>query len=173
MHHPADKQNPNDTLSFSTATCTLGALLVAHNQRGVCAIQLGDHESELAQAFAQRFAHAQHSQPAAQMAQIIRFIESPQSTLNLPLDIQGTVFQLRVWQALRAIPCGSTASYREIATQIGAPQAARAVAGACAANPLAVVIPCHRVVGSDGRLSGYRWGVERKVRLLQLEGALN
>ncbi|MDT4826431.1 Bifunctional transcriptional activator/DNA repair enzyme Ada [compost metagenome] len=103
------------------------------------------------------------------MARVVGFIEAPALGLDLPLDVRGTAFQERVWQALREIPPGSTASYAEIAERIGSPRAVRAVAQACAANSLAVAIPCHRVVRSDGNLSGYRWGVERKRRLLERE----
>ena len=103
------------------------------------------------------------------IAKIINFIDAPRLGVDLPLDIRGTVFQQRVWQALQDIPVGQTASYTDIARRLGAPKAARAVAGACAANPLAVVIPCHRVVRSNGDLSGYRWGIERKRILLEKE----
>ena len=107
----------------------------------------------------------------ATVAQVVGAVEAPGRGLDLPLDIRGTAFQQRVWQALRAIPAGRTASYAEIATAVGAPGAVRAVAGACAANTLALAIPCHRVIRSDGALSGYRWGVERKAALLQREKA--
>ena len=109
------------------------------------------------------------AQYEALMAQVVGLIEAPENGLALPLDIRGTVFQQRVWQALRAIPVGETVSYADIARRIGAPKAVRAVAGACAANVLAVAIPCHRVVRNDGALSGYRWGVERKQALLEKE----
>src|SRR5690606_17391074 len=103
------------------------------------------------------------------VADVVAFVDAPRNGFDLPLDIRGTAFQQRVWQALRGIPCGETATYAEIARRIGAPGSARAVAGACAANPLAVAIPCHRVIAGDGRLSGYRWGVERKRALLDSE----
>lgn len=163
-------------IRFAVGQCSLGAVLVAASQRGVCAILLGDEADALVRDLQDRF-------PAAELmgadagfeqwvAQVIGLIEAPQLGLKLPLDIRGTAFQQRVWQALRAIPPGQTVSYSELAERIGAPKAVRAVAGACAANALAVAIPCHRVVRSDGSLSGYRWGIERKSALLARESAL-
>jgi AraC family transcriptional regulator of adaptative response/methylated-DNA-[protein]-cysteine methyltransferase len=141
----------------------------------VCAILLGDDPDALARDLQDRFGQAilVGADPAfeALVAKVIGLVEQPGLGLDLPLDVRGTAFQQRVWQALRAVPPGRTASYAEIAKAIGAPKAVRAVAGACAANPLAVAIPCHRVVRTDGALSGYRWGVERKRALLQREAA--
>jgi len=158
---------------FALGQCSLGAILVAQSRAGVCAIFLGDAPEPLLQDLQDRFPHAvlhgADGRFEAQVARVIGMIEAPGPATDLPLDIRGTAFQLRVWQALRSIPAGSTASYTQIARLIGAPHAVRAVAGACAANPLAVAIPCHRVVRTDGALSGYRWGVERKRELLRRE----
>jgi AraC family transcriptional regulator of adaptative response/methylated-DNA-[protein]-cysteine methyltransferase len=160
-------------IRFAVAESSLGALLVACSERGVCAIALGDDPDALVRELQDRFPRAELAGGDAEfeqiVAQVVAFVEKPAVGLDLPLDIRGTAFQQRVWQALREIPAGSTASYAEIARRIGAPRAARAVAGACAANPLAVAVPCHRVVMNDGALSGYRWGVERKRTLLDRE----
>lgn len=162
-------------IQFALGQCALGALLVARSPRGLCAIALGDDPEELLRALQQRFVNAELIGGDAEferwVAQVAGFVEAPRIGLDLPLDIQGTAFQQRVWQALRKIPPGRTASYAEIAATIGRPKAVRAVAAACAANPLAVAIPCHRVVRSDGGLSGYRWGVARKQALLAREAA--
>lgn len=160
-------------IRFAIAQCALGALLVAASPVGVCAIALGDDADALARALQDRFPHARLTGDdpdfAHTVAQVVGFVEAPQIGLALPLDIRGTAFQQRVWAALRAIPPGQTLSYSELAQRIGAPRAVRAVAGACAANTLAVAVPCHRVVRSDGSLSGYRWGVARKRALLDRE----
>ncbi|RQO83602.1 bifunctional DNA-binding transcriptional regulator/O6-methylguanine-DNA methyltransferase Ada [Acidovorax sp. FJL06] len=160
-------------IRFAVGQCSLGAILVAHSGQGLCAILLGDDPDALVRDLQDRFAQAQLVGGDAQfellVAQVVAFVEAPGLGLNLPLDVQGTAFQQRVWQALRAIPVGQTASYADIAQRIGAPTATRAVAQACGANALAVAIPCHRVVRSDGALSGYRWGVERKRALLARE----
>ncbi|WP_255988652.1 bifunctional DNA-binding transcriptional regulator/O6-methylguanine-DNA methyltransferase Ada [Chitinolyticbacter albus] len=162
------------TIRFAVAQCSLGALLVAQSERGLCAISLGDDAAALVRELQDRFARAELVGGDAQfeqvVAQVVGFVETPRLGLALPLDIRGTAFQQRVWQALREIPPGQTASYSDIAERIGAPSAVRAVAGACAANTLAVAIPCHRVVRLDGDLSGYRWGVARKRALLEREG---
>lgn len=151
----------------------LGWVLVAATQKGICAIAFGDTSEELIDRIHIQFPQAKfcNNDPIFQqwVTAAIATIEVPQRSLNLPLDIQGTAFQQQVWQALRTIPIGSTLSYREVATQIGNPKAVRAVASACAANKLAIVIPCHRVIGSNGDLSGYRWGIERKRTLLEKE----
>jgi AraC family transcriptional regulator of adaptative response/methylated-DNA-[protein]-cysteine methyltransferase len=160
-------------IRFGIGQCSLGAILVAATDKGVCCILLGDDPQALVQDLQNRFSGAELLGGDAGfeqwMATVIGFVEAPGLGLDLPLDIRGTAFQQRVWQALREIPPGSTASYSEIAERIGAPKAARAVAGACAANAIAVAIPCHRVVRGDGSLSGYRWGVERKQALLERE----
>ncbi|WP_426688695.1 bifunctional DNA-binding transcriptional regulator/O6-methylguanine-DNA methyltransferase Ada [Rhodanobacter ginsengiterrae] len=160
-------------IRFAIGECSLGAILVAQSQRGVCAILLGDDPDVLAHDLQDRFPRAHliggDRDYEQLVAQVVGFIEAPALGLDLPLDVRGTAFQQRVWQALREIPAGSTASYSEIAARIGAPRAARAVAHACANNLLAVAIPCHRVVRNDGALSGYRWGVQRKRALLERE----
>lgn len=160
-------------IRFAVGQCSLGAILVAATERGVCAILLGDEPEALVHDLQHRFPRAELLGGDAgfehTVAQVVGLVEAPRLGLSLPLDVQGTAFQQRVWQALRAVPAGATISYAELAARIGAPSAARAVAGACAANPLAVAIPCHRVVRHDGGLSGYRWGVARKQTLLLRE----
>jgi AraC family transcriptional regulator of adaptative response/methylated-DNA-[protein]-cysteine methyltransferase len=163
----------NAEIRFAIGECSLGAILVARSAKGICAILLGDDPDRLARDLQDQFPNAQLIGDDAEFAQlvarIVGFIEAPQLGLDLPLDVRGTAFQQRVWEALRKIPAGATASYSEIAERIGAPKAVRAVAQACASNKLAVAIPCHRVVRNDGALSGYRWGVERKRALLARE----
>jgi len=160
-------------IRFAIAACSLGALLVASTDKGVCAILLGDDADMLLRDLQDRFPQAdlRGAEPDYEqtVAKVIGLVEAPALGLDLPLDVRGTAFQRRVWQALREIPAGSTVSYAELARRIGLPTGARAVAGACAANALAVAIPCHRVVRNDGALSGYRWGVERKQQLLDRE----
>lgn len=162
-------------IRFAVGECSLGSLLVAASEKGVCAILLGDDPNELTKDLQDRFPKAELSGGDQAFERIVAivagFVDDPQIGLNLPLDIRGTAFQQRVWQALRKIPAGSTASYAEIARQIGQPTAARAVARACGTNPLAVAIPCHRVVRNSGGVAGYRWGVERKRELLRRETA--
>ncbi|ROT99815.1 bifunctional DNA-binding transcriptional regulator/O6-methylguanine-DNA methyltransferase Ada [Marinobacter sp. R17] len=164
---------PDSRIRFAVGACSLGAVLVAQSQTGICAILLGDDPEVLVRDLQDRF-------PAADLApgdpdfesvvsQVVGFVEAPELGLDLPLDIRGTAFQRRVWDVLRQIPPGQTLSYTEVAERIGSPTSVRAVAGACAANRLACAIPCHRVVRNDGGLSGYRWGVERKRRLLEHE----
>ena len=163
------------SIEFAIGESSLGAILVARSQRGVCAISLGDDAEALLRELQDRFPRAELIGGDATfetlVAQVVGLIEQPNLGIDLPLDVRGTAFQQRVWQALRQIPSGETASYAQIAQRIGSPTAVRAVAQACAANTLAVAIPCHRVVRSDGALSGYRWGVERKRELLSREGA--
>jgi AraC family transcriptional regulator of adaptative response/methylated-DNA-[protein]-cysteine methyltransferase len=162
-------------IRFAVGECSLGSILVAQSERGVCAILLGDDPDELVRDLQDRFPRAVLVGGDAGfeqlVARVVGFVEAPALGLDLPLDIRGTAFQQRVWNALRKIPAGSTASYAEIARRIGYPKSVRAVANACAANALAVAIPCHRVVRNDGALSGYRWGVERKRALLKKEKA--
>ena len=162
-------------IRFAVGACSLGAILVAASEKGVCAIAFGEDPAMLVRDLQDRFPKAElvGGDPAfeATVARVVGAVEAPGLGLDLPLDIRGTAFQQRVWQALRAIPPGRTASYAEIAAALGEPSAIRAVAGACAANTLAIAIPCHRVIRSDGALSGYRWGVERKAVLLQREKA--
>lgn len=154
---------------------TLGWTLIAVSEKGVCAILLGDDAEALREDFRARFPKAALADADVEYERLARavvaLVETPGAHVAFPLDPRGTHFQRRVWEALRAIPAGATASYAEIAARIGAPKATRAVAGACAANPVAVAIPCHRVVRSDGALSGYRWGVARKRALLARESA--
>jgi AraC family transcriptional regulator of adaptative response/methylated-DNA-[protein]-cysteine methyltransferase len=161
------------TIRFALGQCTLGAILVAATDRGVCAIQLGDDADELLRAFQDRFPRANLIGGDAafekMIARVVGLVEAPGVGLDLPLDVRGTAFQQRVWRALCAIPPGTTTSYGEIARRIGAPRAVRAVAQAIGSNPIAVAIPCHRVVGSDGTLTGYRWGLARKRALLDRE----
>ena len=161
-------------IMFALAQTSLGALLVARSDKGVCAITLGDDPDLLLRELQDRFPRAGLIGGDAAferlVAQVVGLIEAPGIGIDLPLDVRGTAFQQRVWQALRRIPAGRTSTYAQVAEAIGSPRAVRAVAGACAANTLAVAIPCHRVVRSDGTLSGYRWGVERKRALLSREG---
>lgn len=165
----------NTEIRFAVGECTLGSILVARSERGVCAILLGDDPDALARTLQDRFPQARliggDAAFEALVAKVVGFVEAPAIGLDLPLDVRGTAFQQRVWQALRQIPVGERVTYSELAKRIGAPKSTRAVAQACAANPLAVAIPCHRVVRNDGGLSGYRWGVERKRALLDRETA--
>ncbi|WP_428851890.1 bifunctional DNA-binding transcriptional regulator/O6-methylguanine-DNA methyltransferase Ada [Imbroritus primus] len=168
------RQGGTDTqIRFAIAASALGALLVAQSTRGICAIALGDDADQLARDLQDRFPQAMlvGDDPdfARTVAQVVGFVEMPALGLDLPLDIRGTAFQQRVWQALREVPAGETVSYTELAQRLGVPRAVRAVASACAANTLAVAVPCHRVVRQDGSLSGYRWGVERKRALIDRE----
>jgi AraC family transcriptional regulator of adaptative response/methylated-DNA-[protein]-cysteine methyltransferase len=162
-------------IRFAVAECSLGAILVASTDKGICAILIGDDPDELARDLQDRFPKAEligaEQEYEQVVAAVIGLVEAPEIGLALPLDVRGTAFQQRVWQALREIPAGQTVSYAELAERVGAPRGARAVAGACAANAIAVAIPCHRVVRNDGSISGYRWGVERKQALLEREGA--
>jgi AraC family transcriptional regulator, regulatory protein of adaptative response / methylated-DNA-[protein]-cysteine methyltransferase len=161
----------NTEILFAVGECSLGSILVARSERGVCAILLGDDPDALARDLQDRFPHARLVGGDARfedlVAKVVGLVEAPAVGFDLPLDIRGTAFQQRVWQALREIPPGATASYADIAQRIGSPRSIRAVAQACAANPIAVAIPCHRVVRTDGAVSGYRWGVERKRTLLE------
>ncbi len=161
------------TIRFAVGECSLGSILVAQSDRGICAILMGDDPDALVRDLQDTF-------PKAELiggdvgfedlvAKVVGFVEAPSIGLDLPLDVRGTAFQERVWQALREVPPGSTISYTEIATRIGAPQAVRAVAQPSAAHHLAVASPCHRVIRRDGNASGYRWGVERKLALLERE----
>lgn len=157
---------------FSTAKCSLGVVLVAQSKKGICAILFGDSDQEVESDFRKRFPGDIVRDDAAladSLAQVVTFTDSPRGSLDRPLDMQGTPFQRRVWKALVKIGAGRTASYTQIAQRIGAPTSVRAVAQACAANPIALAIPCHRVVRSDGGLSGYRWGAQRKRALLARE----
>ena len=160
-------------IRFAVGECALGSILVAAGERGVCAIALGSDPHVLVRDLQDSFPGAQliggDNKFERTVARVVGFVESPARGLDLPLDVRGTAFQQRVWQALQKIPIGATATYSQIASRIGAPRAVRAVAAACAANKLAVAIPCHRVVRIDGGLAGYRWGIKRKRALLARE----
>jgi AraC family transcriptional regulator of adaptative response/methylated-DNA-[protein]-cysteine methyltransferase len=162
-----------DEIRFDIGSFSLGLVLVAQSVRGICAVLLGDDGDELREDLARRFPGAALVDDGVGLetltTRVIEFIESPARGLDAPLDMRGSEFQRRVWHALRQIPAGSTASYSDIAHRMGMPGSARAVARACATNPLAVVVPCHRVLTRDGKLSGYRWGVQRKRALLEKE----
>jgi AraC family transcriptional regulator, regulatory protein of adaptative response / methylated-DNA-[protein]-cysteine methyltransferase len=164
-----------ESIRFAIAQCSLGAILVASTDKGICAILIGDDPEALARDLQDRFPKAElvgaETDYERVVAAVIGMVEAPEIGLDLPLDVRGTAFQQRVWQVLRGIPAGRTVSYTELAQLVGAPNGARAVASACAANAIAIAIPCHRVVRTDGALSGYRWGVERKQVLLEREGA--
>lgn len=173
MTLPTSTKSGTQSLEVQTGQCSLGTILVAISKDGVCMIALGDDPDVLTRDLKKRFPNAKLVSGGHHAGEIIAriagFIEAPGTGLDIPLDVHGTAFQQRVWQALREIPAGATVSYTEIAKRIGAPKAVRAVAGACATNPLAVAIPCHRVIRADGKLSGYRWGAERKTELLRRE----
>lgn len=162
-----------ETIRFAVAATPLGALLVAATPRGLCTVELGDDPDALVRALQDRFDRAEliGDDPDFDrwVAQLVAHIDDPTRPLDLPLDLRGTTFQRRVWTTLRALPCGETITYAALARAIGAPTAARAVARACATNPIALAIPCHRVVRRDGAPSGYRWGIERKRALLARE----
>jgi AraC family transcriptional regulator of adaptative response/methylated-DNA-[protein]-cysteine methyltransferase len=162
-----------ETIRFAIGECSLGSILVGATAKGVCTIALGDDPEKLLRELQDRFPRAQlvgaDKDFERLVARVIAFVESPSSGLDLPLDVRGTVFQQRVWKALREIPIGTTVSYAQLAARVGAPQAVRAVAQACASNAIAIAIPCHRVIRNDGAISGYRWGIERKRALLDRE----
>jgi AraC family transcriptional regulator of adaptative response/methylated-DNA-[protein]-cysteine methyltransferase len=166
-------QGRHETIAFATSPCVLGILLVAATERGVCSVMLGDDETALEEQLRQQFRAATIAPDGGglqpQMAAILAAMSDHPAAGDLPLDIRATAFQARVWQALRQIPRGQTRTYAELASSIGQPTAVRAVARACATNPVAITVPCHRVIGSDGSLTGYRWGVDRKKKLLALE----
>jgi methylated-DNA-[protein]-cysteine S-methyltransferase/AraC family transcriptional regulator of adaptative response/methylated-DNA-[protein]-cysteine methyltransferase len=166
---------PSEEIVFATGESNLGTVLVARSARGICAILIGSAAAQLTADLAERFAKdtlvPNGRKLDGDLEKILRFIETPAPGLDLELDSRGTPFQRRVWDALCAIPTGRTVTYAALARRIGEPTAARAVANACAANAIALAIPCHRVVRSDGTLSGYRWGVERKRALLAREAA--
>jgi len=164
------------TIRFAVGECSLGSILVAASGLGICSIAMGDDPNKLVRELQDHFANAKliggDKKFERMVARVIAFVENPTTGLELPLHVQGTAFQQRVWKALCEIPCGTTLTYSELAQKLGQPNATRAVAGACAANTLAVAIPCHRVVRTDGSLSGYRWGVERKKQVLYAESSV-
>lgn len=167
------KGGKSENIRFAIGQSTLGAVLIAASAKGVCAIYLGDDPEKLLHDLEKTFPHAEliggNRDFETMVAKVIGFVEAPRIGLDLPLDLRGTLFQQRVWQALQEIPLGKTVSYSELATTIGAPKAVRAVASACASNKVAIAVPCHRVVRNDGALSGYRWGIERKRDLIERE----
>jgi AraC family transcriptional regulator, regulatory protein of adaptative response / methylated-DNA-[protein]-cysteine methyltransferase len=169
----AHQKNAPVGIQFTVSQCTLGHILVAQSPQGVCAIFLGDGPEILIVQLEKRFPYSSLIETTTGLAHLVRHvadsIENPVHEIDLPLDMRGTAFQQSVWRALCSVPAGQTATYTEIAKYIGAPKSARAVAKACAANTLALVVPCHRILRSDGALSGYRWGVERKRQLLRNE----
>lgn len=160
-------------IKYSIAPCPLGHVLVAGTDRGICAVTLGENpselETELFKSFPQASIEREDEALGDAIQTLLKYLHNPSQPLDLPLDIRGTAFQQQVWQALRLIPAGKTASYTEVAHRIGRPSAVRAVARACATNPVALIVPCHRVIGTTGKLSGYRWGLERKRKLLSRE----
>ncbi len=171
---------PGETIRYTLADTSLGRLVVATTDRGVCLVAFGESDAELAEEVARRFPRATiegaEGEHRAWVEAVVELVDAahgpaPDSTAPLPLDVRGTVFQRQVWAALQEIPAGTTVTYSQLAAAIGRPTATRAVAAACGANPTAVVVPCHRVIGADGSLTGYRWGVERKRALLDREGA--
>lgn len=172
----ARKGAPGERIGYALADTSLGRIVVAATQRGVCLVAFGDSDSELVAETARRFPRATLSPAADELAEwvraIVALVDAPGVPVSpeLPLDVRGTVFQRQVWAGLQQIRAGQTVTYSQLAAAIGRPTAARAVAAACGANPTAVVVPCHRVIGADGSLTGYRWGVERKRRLLEREG---
>jgi AraC family transcriptional regulator of adaptative response/methylated-DNA-[protein]-cysteine methyltransferase len=157
-------------IRYAIARSALGKMLVAATERGVCAVAFADTDAELVKELRERFAKAKIVRDDAGLGYAVRWVAAhlgeSAAAVDLPMDVRATAFQERVWRELRAIPRGETRTYAQIARQLGKPAAVRAVAAACAANPVAVVVPCHRVVGSDGKMTGYRWGVERKRKLL-------
>ncbi|MGE0650201.1 MAG: bifunctional DNA-binding transcriptional regulator/O6-methylguanine-DNA methyltransferase Ada [Alphaproteobacteria bacterium] len=169
------KGGRGEQIRFAAGECSLGAVVVAATEKGICAILLGDDPDALVRDLQDRFPKARlaggDAAFEAWVAAVVGFIDDPRIGLGLPLDIRGTAFQQRVWRALTNIPPGTTVTYTDLAARLGLPRAVRAVASACAANRIAVAIPCHRVVRRDGGLAGYRWGVERKRALLAREGA--
>jgi len=171
------RAHDRETIRYAIAPCSLGHVLVALSEAGIVAIFLEADREVMRQALARQFSAAELVEGGRELgavaAQVVAFVESPATELDLPLDMRGTEFQRSVWGVLRKIPAGCTATYAEVAERVGKPRAVRAVAQACASNALAVVVPCHRVVRSDGALSGYRWGVDRKRALLDREGALS
>ncbi len=165
------------TIRYGLSSCSLGQFLVGLSSRGICALHLGSHadalQKELQEQFRQATWIADPTTILPMLPQMIECIENPTQAVDLPLDLMGTDFQIRVWQALRQIPAGTLVTYQHIAESIGAPRSVRAVGQACAANPIAILVPCHRVVRSDSTLGGYRWGISIKQKLLRREGILS
>jgi len=176
---PSFAHQDDAAIRFAITSCSMGPMLIAASAKGVCAILLGDDPAALTRDLRRRFpgatlveADGSDDEPLRGLvARVIDLIETPAAHCDVALDVRGTPFQRRVWRALQSIPAGATATYTDIARRIGEPRAVRAVAQACGANPIAVAIPCHRVIRSDGSLSGYRWGTDRKRALLRREAA--
>jgi AraC family transcriptional regulator of adaptative response/methylated-DNA-[protein]-cysteine methyltransferase len=176
--NPAGAHTPGGVtplpLRYAIAPSDLGLILVAESERGICAVSIGDDEHSLRQELLATFPGSAPQEATARLrhawAAVSALVREPSRGLKQPLDMGGTAFQERVWKAVRCVPAGSTVSYTELARRIGQPSAARAVARACAANVLALAIPCHRVLGNTGALCGYRWGMARKQELLRREG---
>lgn len=163
----------SNTIEWAEGHSSLGHVLIARTRQGLCAVLIGDELEALRQDLRSRFGSVDREQSTDMhgwLSQVLQHIEHPHQALDLPLDATGTAFQRKVWSALQGISAGQTVSYADLAQMIGSPSSVRAVAGACAANPLAVVVPCHRVIRRDGGLSGYRWGLARKQALLAREG---
>lgn len=162
-------------IAYTITECSLGRLLVAATDVGICSVTLGEEDETLTHNLRAEYPQAEYAEDnralQAHVQAILHYLNGQQPHLDLPLDVRATAFQQRVWEELRRIPYGTTASYSEIARRLGQPSATRAVARACATNPVALVTPCHRVVRENGDLSGYRWGIERKRKLLAQEGA--
>jgi AraC family transcriptional regulator, regulatory protein of adaptative response / methylated-DNA-[protein]-cysteine methyltransferase len=162
-------------IDFSTAECVLGRVLVARSEQGLCAILLGDDAEELERDLRARFPHDDLQKSTTELAPLLTdvriFLEAPRKGLDTPLDLRGSELEQRVWNALREIPSGTTQTYSDVARRLGVAATAKEVGEACAANPLAVAVPCHRVLRKDGTLGGYRWGLRRKRALLERERA--
>ena len=160
-------------LQADVVKTTVGWMLIARTERGICLLEFGDQRGELRARLADYFPNAEIQTPdhtfAGWIGKITHSIQSPTSALQLPLDVEGTAFQQQVWRALQTIPLGVTKTYSDVAAMIGQPRAVRAVANACGANRVSILIPCHRVIGRNGTLTGYRWGIERKRKLLEAE----
>lgn len=159
------------TVRYTIAECALGHVAIARTAKGLAAAFIGDDEEQLARHMEERFAGAGRDEPDELTNRVVHALDSATDDLGIPLDPKGTEFQKSVWRALREIPVGATVTYSELARRIGRPQSVRAVAAACGANPIAVIVPCHRVIGKDGSLTGYAWGIEKKQLLLEREKA--
>jgi AraC family transcriptional regulator of adaptative response/methylated-DNA-[protein]-cysteine methyltransferase len=171
---PSQYRDRADSVAIhvAVASTSLGLMIIAATEKGLCAIEFGDNEDQLRKRLHDRFPKADLTESdnfQGWVREVVAFVDAPSERLTLPLDVQGTAFQRRVWEALRKVPSGTTTTYSEVAKQIGQPKAARAVARACASNRIAVVIPCHRVIRGDGKLGGFRWGIDRKKTLLARE----
>lgn len=173
---PEPRRNGGELLHVAFARSSIGLVLVARSAAGIAAVLIGDDRDALRHELAQRFPLGRFAGSDAVLdaiaSKVAALVEAPDQALDAPLDMRGTPFQCDVWRALRAIPVGSTTTYGDLAARLGRPQSARAVGAACGANPLALIVPCHRVVARDGSLTGYRWGIERKQALLEREAGM-